>query len=258
VEEKLVQYHDGELSDQQATAVEALLADDPAQREELIEIEQVDQALRDADALFIQSNAVEVAQRQAALKASLPMATGTERISGHLLARHRRTWAAVATIGSLAAALAMALLWPEGQTVVGTARHLSQRDMQAQGMGRDVYLHRPITVTEGNLIVIESEAAQVVLPVLGSSVVFESPNRIRIIAGVANIESTSAVTVVVGSLWQAEVPADASVAISMWTTTMEWWQMTGTSVLTGPQGTSERLKSGDQKVLTLEPIAETD
>jgi len=119
--DKLVQLHDGELDDQEATRMRASLTEEAADRAMLDAMHRVDRTLIEVDRL-IAPGAERIESGKDTLKAVLRDAASDRPIRGGHLAFRRRIIAVAGGALAAAAAIAIWVAWPAAG-VIGTVRY---------------------------------------------------------------------------------------------------------------------------------------
>ena len=125
--DKLVQLHDGELDDAEATRVRASLTEAPADRALLDAMHRVDRTVVEVDRL-IAPGAERIESGKQALKAALCGAASDQQTHGAHLAFRRRIIAVAGGALAAAAAIAIWVAWPAAG-VIGTVQYRGARTL---------------------------------------------------------------------------------------------------------------------------------
>ncbi len=234
MDEELVQFHDGELSEPQAAGVRASLATDPQRQAELADIEQTDQALADLDRLA-GPTPEGVERGKADFQSALRAAFKAEQLYQDRAARHRRSAVAVAAVlVSVAAAIAIVLALQD-EPVIGTVYYYRDYGVEEDDSGELLRLGAPVHApggTEADLHI--AGVARVRLGENGTIVIGDEANELKLLSGSAEVTSLTPVRFsFADNSYVVTVAAHSHVKILLAGQELRLTQYTGSSRVTG-------------------------
>jgi len=136
--DKLLELHDGELNEGEATRLRTALTDQAADRAALDAMDRVDRTLMEVDRL-IGASAGRIESGKEALKAVLRSRASDQQTRGAHFAFRRRTIAVVSGALAAAAAIMIWVAWP-APGVIGTVRYPRNVDVGAGGNAERIRL----------------------------------------------------------------------------------------------------------------------
>lgn len=229
--DKLVQLHDGELDEQEATQMRAWLTEAPADRALLDAMHRVDRTLIEVDRL-IGPGAERIESGRQALKTMLRSTANDRPMGGGHWAFRRRM--IVVAGGALAAAAAIAIwvAWPAG-TVIGTVRYDASNSLEVKQRTNAIRLGGVVRAPLTGKAEIDLPGILQMQLSKGGEVGFgQSAGDLRLACGWATLETFAEVTVRLGDgLHYMVVPPHSTFKLRMPLNYIELAQQTGTSVV---------------------------
>jgi len=229
--DKLVQLHDGELDDQEATRMRASLTEEAADRAMLDAMHRVDRTLIEVDRL-IAPGAERIESGKDTLKAVLRDAASDRPIRGGHLAFRRRIIAVAGGALAAAAAIAIWVAWPAAG-VIGTVWYDGGATLVPDHDAQPIHLGSSLTaLPDGKADIDVPGVFQMRLSRGGEVRIGQSADDLRLVCGWATLHTFAEATLRLGDGPHYVVARPHSTfKVRMPSTCVELAQQRGTSVL---------------------------